>query len=339
VTFSPYNKMFVTSTQQNAAFGGLAGADAICAARASSAGLSGTYRAFLSTSTVDARDRMVLPGTTTPARGWVRVDGQPFADQVSDMASGSTSRIYYPPKITELNTLIEDEAFTGSGSLGLKVSGQMCGDWTATTGMGSSGNSADGDRWYYAESIPCGASYRLYCFGVDYATQMLPPTAPSGAKHIFTSQASFTPVASALAQADAYCNSEGQSAFGNTHTFVALLATTNATAASRVAGSTGTWVRPDGIVVFANATDLAAQKMQGAPDQYASGVFTSYPMWSGAPDIRSTGTVQSTCNNWSIGDATVGTAGSPSIAGAFFFNAWTDYFACSTANHLVCIEK
>src|SRR5690606_4557544 len=84
----PTNLVFVTSTtHEPASLGGLAGGDAICAARAEAAGLPGTYVAWLSTATVDARDRL------GSARGWRRVDGEPFADTVEDLASG---KIFYP---------------------------------------------------------------------------------------------------------------------------------------------------------------------------------------------------------------------------------------------------
>src|SRR5690606_988458 len=63
----PTNIVFVTSTQHVAQdLGGLEGADRICADRAAAAGLPGTYVAWLSTRTVDARDRLA------GARGWVR---------------------------------------------------------------------------------------------------------------------------------------------------------------------------------------------------------------------------------------------------------------------------
>jgi len=72
------NFVFATSTSYPADFGGLAGADAICNQHAGDAGLPGTYVAWLSTTTVDARDRLA------GARGFVRPDGLPFADTVDD---------------------------------------------------------------------------------------------------------------------------------------------------------------------------------------------------------------------------------------------------------------
>lgn len=50
-------RIFLTSTTTNGDLGGLAGADAICQARATAGGLTRTYKAILSTSTVNAIDR------------------------------------------------------------------------------------------------------------------------------------------------------------------------------------------------------------------------------------------------------------------------------------------
>jgi hypothetical protein len=70
------NFVFVTSSAHAPIELGpdLGAADAICAARATEANLPGTYVAWLSTSTRQARDRLA------GARGWVRVDGRPVAD-------------------------------------------------------------------------------------------------------------------------------------------------------------------------------------------------------------------------------------------------------------------
>src|SRR5207249_1446674 len=69
------NLAFVSSaTYTPGAIGGAAAADATCNALATSAGLPGTYVAWLSTTTQNAVDRV------SGARGWVRIDGLPIAD-------------------------------------------------------------------------------------------------------------------------------------------------------------------------------------------------------------------------------------------------------------------
>jgi hypothetical protein len=58
-TLSPnFKRVFVTSTVHDAALGGLAGADAICQARADAAGLGGTWTAWLSNSKKSAKTRI-----------------------------------------------------------------------------------------------------------------------------------------------------------------------------------------------------------------------------------------------------------------------------------------
>jgi Protein of unknown function (DUF1554) len=72
--------VFVTSQGFNGNLGGLAGADTKCQALADTAGLGGTYKAWLSDSTTDARNR--LTQATVPYR---LVDGQ---DHTSESACG-----------------------------------------------------------------------------------------------------------------------------------------------------------------------------------------------------------------------------------------------------------
>ena len=83
VTPGPFNLVFVTSTTHTGNLGGLDGADGICNTRAMLAGLPGIYVAWLSTSTVDALSRI------GGARGFVRTDGEPFADQPSDLVTSN----------------------------------------------------------------------------------------------------------------------------------------------------------------------------------------------------------------------------------------------------------
>ena len=72
---------------------GLACADAICAARAASAGLIGTFAAWLSTSTVDAIDRI---GSGTG--GWHSTCGDVVATSKSDLSDGSIAHGISAPK-------------------------------------------------------------------------------------------------------------------------------------------------------------------------------------------------------------------------------------------------
>src|SRR5437868_4155746 len=87
------NIVFVTSTRYTANLGGLAGADAICQAHATDAGLPGTYRAWISTAAEAPATRF------GGARGWARVDGKPFIDTLADLFS--RQQIFFPPLLNE----------------------------------------------------------------------------------------------------------------------------------------------------------------------------------------------------------------------------------------------
>src|SRR5438309_187118 len=73
-------RVFVTSTTHTGALGGLAGADAICAARAAAANLDGTYKAWLSTPAESAAARL-----THSSAQYHLVDGTPIAASWDDL--------------------------------------------------------------------------------------------------------------------------------------------------------------------------------------------------------------------------------------------------------------
>ncbi|MCA9665714.1 MAG: DUF1554 domain-containing protein [Myxococcales bacterium] len=114
--------------------GGVAGADALCAQAASNAGSAGTYRAFLSSSTQDARD-LVAPAKRA----------LPVLDTRGVMLFSSWNEIFTRnewrdnARIDTFNgTLIEDsgpwfdsDAWTGTRRDGTLASGHTCNDWTS----------------------------------------------------------------------------------------------------------------------------------------------------------------------------------------------------------------
>lgn len=77
------NTVFVTSAVYNGDLGGLAGADARCQALADAAGLTGTYKAWLSDTTGSPSTRF-----THSANPYVRVDGVIVADNWTDLTDG-----------------------------------------------------------------------------------------------------------------------------------------------------------------------------------------------------------------------------------------------------------
>ncbi|RWK41586.1 hypothetical protein [Mesorhizobium sp.] len=131
---------FVTSvgSGKGADLGGLAGADAHCASLAEAAGVAGkTWRAYLSTSDTDARDRI--------GKGpWFNAKGVKIADDVASLHSD-------PNAITKQTALDEKgevvngrgdkpnrhDILTGSKPDGTKIADQTCGDWTVSGAEGA----------------------------------------------------------------------------------------------------------------------------------------------------------------------------------------------------------
>jgi hypothetical protein len=155
-------RAFITSTGYTGNLGGLAGADAACQARATAGALSNPtrFKAWLSTSTVNAKDRLTSGGP------WVRVDGIPFANSLTDLTS---STLFTGLAVDEFGGHAMDAAYTGTGSAGLVEGTYTCSDWTygGATGppyaAGGLTDSAYSD-WTYGAVFFCNGPARLYCF-------------------------------------------------------------------------------------------------------------------------------------------------------------------------------
>ena len=174
--------VFVTGATFTGNLGGLAGADAKCQAAADAVpGLAGrTFKAWLSSSTVSAADR--LTHATVPYK---LSDGTTVADNWADLVDGSLDA---PISRTETGAQVSTtrKAWTGT-----KVDSTMnypnsavhhCGDWTYGGGGSPNGGSYAGytDRttclWTHgnpanpaecggtASTLPCSNGFSLYCF-------------------------------------------------------------------------------------------------------------------------------------------------------------------------------
>lgn len=158
-------RIFVTSSAHNGNLGGLAGADAICQTRATTAGLSGTFRAWLSDTTTSLASRI-----NQYAGPYYRVDTgeQPgvymLASDWNDLASG-------------LNVFAiatdENGASSGSGTFawtGTSTAGSIvtpnCQNWTSSAAQESGRRgwtSAADTQWSSHSESSCDTLHRLYC--------------------------------------------------------------------------------------------------------------------------------------------------------------------------------
>ena len=282
------NAAFVTSTTHvPTTFGSdLSGADRICAQRAAAAGLdklgdgsTATYVAYLATNGSTADGRLMN------ARGWVRPDGKPVADRVSDLTGG---KLFYPLRVDEngLDLSPSDLATTGS---------QLhCNDYTDSAGQIELGSPFRTLGWFDdGGASPCTQPVHIYCFGVSLV-QPVVVMPPAGRRAFLTAQP-FT-VAGGIGAADTQCMTEATGA-GLTGTFLALLPTSTATAMSRFALTGDNWLRLDGVAIAETTFKFAAV------DWLTSLSVTSLMQYE-AVEVTTGGTLgapvpmANTCNDW-----------------------------------------
>ncbi len=161
--------VFVTSTTYTGSeVGGLAIADAHCTARAIVAQLPGAYRAWLSTSTVAARDHIrnhtggpfeLVTNSTVVASDWSQLVGGNLQSSIQIDDTGS-------PVTTGCNVWTNTRA---DGSILYTAPLQYCADWQShsssltMTGLGETTGAAGTWTDNPACMAPCSTPLHLYC--------------------------------------------------------------------------------------------------------------------------------------------------------------------------------
>lgn len=154
-------RVFVTSTTYNGNLGGLAGADSKCQARADTANLGGTWKAWLSDGTGSPSSRFVQSN-----QAYKRMDGVTIANNWADLTDGSLKN---PINVTELGTTLNWMTWSNTTSFGLLLGGNSCDRWSqAIRGFGAVGVSSAVDKnWTFdisLEATSCDSTLPLYCF-------------------------------------------------------------------------------------------------------------------------------------------------------------------------------
>jgi hypothetical protein len=157
------SKVFITSTSYTPGVGGfigISGADQECMARASAGGLSGTYVAFLSDSSTNAKDRITSSGPFYMTNGTTLVfssKSEFFTASVPDLQDefGATNNL---------------KAWTGTDRDTGLYAGNSCANWTSSTDQ-SLVNVGDQEsvpkKWMSEGGHLCSDSFQLYCFQVN----------------------------------------------------------------------------------------------------------------------------------------------------------------------------
>ncbi len=316
-----YNVFFLTSGVIDGNLGGFDGGDSICRAYARDAGFWSpeTYVAYLSEqlpNNFGARFRSTV--------GFIRPDGLPLAPSLGAMHDGN---LWYPPTITERRAKVLDTVAAWSG-MGLTIVPPFvltaklnCSDWTTSTlGAGTAFHGSAGQPFSTSQAwqddqinVSCDRTRHVYC--AQLAGTCAPPTplSPPGARLAFvTDEVTFDQAESAC---DPYAADSGR-------TYRPLLTHLNAHALGAWSRADGglvpaldftrpPWVRADGVVVTAQAVDLAADQLF-APIDYllAATGRARVPtngrsvVWTGASAPTKLGTASTTCGNWSVAGET-----------------------------------
>ena len=145
---------FFVSSQKNMTgnLGGLVGADARCQSLATAVGSVGkVWHAYLSTSTVNARDRIgtgpwynalgVMVAANLTALHARKGDPLVFVDEHGNMIDGQWTGTPIPN---------EHDILTGSNADGTLAVGKTCLDWTSDVGPGDAGTAPDGGDLHVA---------------------------------------------------------------------------------------------------------------------------------------------------------------------------------------------
>ncbi|HMA92526.1 MAG TPA: hypothetical protein VKP30_07560, partial [Polyangiaceae bacterium] len=116
--------VFVTSAVVTAKFGGITGADLLCADLARTAGLSGQYLVWMSDSSTSPATRFAQSGAP-----YVLVNGTVIANDWADLVDGQLAA---PINVDEHgNPTFAAEVWTGSSADGTAAT-DTCADWTST---------------------------------------------------------------------------------------------------------------------------------------------------------------------------------------------------------------
>lgn len=161
-----YKRIFITSgTYDGAAVNGITGADTKCNARAAAAGLSGTYKAWLSDSTAASAPAHATRGFTKASIPYRLVNGRRVANNWTDLTDGVLKTgIVYDETGAFVNSA---NAWTNTAADGsMKSAAGHCGNWAnnflTVSSVGLSGSAGAG--WSdHALGILCALPQRLIC--------------------------------------------------------------------------------------------------------------------------------------------------------------------------------
>lgn len=160
-------KVFITSTAYDGNLGGVAGADVKCATRASAAGLTGNFKAWISAG-------VSSPSTTFTQSSlpYKLVDGTKIADNWADLTDGDLDSAIQKTELgTSTGSVSVATNTTVNGSIYINSSNMSnCSFWTSAVDaynpIGGFAGSTDSEWTHTTVDMQCSdpSAFRLYCF-------------------------------------------------------------------------------------------------------------------------------------------------------------------------------
>lgn len=337
---------------------GLEAADAICNTRATTAGLSGTYVAWLSDAADDAYCRVhgltgkrsascgqiKLPDTAGP---WFRTDGTPFVDSIYLLANSGL--MYSPMRYNELGSSFDLYlSYWSATNTDGTLYGDNCSDWTDSTISGplvALGNTfaTDFRATRGVSSTLCSQSNRLLCMELGADNVSANPQA-TGKKIFSTSifgDADLGGWAGAggntgIDAGDAICQTLAAAAsLPDANLFEAWLSDSTTNAIDRIA-SDGPWVRVDGMMVASSKSSLVNSWLLTSISLDEQGVYSENGIWTST--LSNGNYAGAACSDWTSSSlSTVGHYGISTYADG---SQWTSRSTsgCGQLRALYCLE-
>lgn len=303
--------------------------DTTCANLAADAGLfGGSWAAVLGNSGNS------VPGVFSGRQGFIRPDGKPVVNTIDPLVA----HVFYPPRVDERGRdLWTADAGAPLVVTGAGITGCFSWDMSGTSGAPAAGSASAGrGGWYQgAGSVLCsGGVGRIYCAQYLWNNPVSVPTPPRNSRFAFVTRVGVV----GNYDADMLCQGDALYAGYDAGTYVALRATTSASALSRVRLDAGVWVRPDGVPLVESVADLAAGKLAAPNNMTVDNVEAGYLeyAWTGGMTIAQPAPdAMSNCNNWTSGSTAY--SGSPVETTSGWFSAAVQN--CGAGLRFYCLQQ
>ena len=336
-TFTPVtaNLVFVTSASFAPNRGSAAAYDSVCNTAATAAGINdpagGAFTAVTSDATTTVRSRL-----GASANGWVRMDGEPFADTQATLFVPSGPKIFNPVRFDELGQNSPGNGFfslTGTNGDG-SASTSTCNNWTSASAAlsVSGGLASSGPGWLTSGSLACTNSpiASILCMGHTHNVTVSPHVVAGRKIWLNNDFVNIVPGQSV----DALCQASRPS---GVTTAIALIAHPNKTAASLI-DPTKTYVRVDGTLVGTGAQLQTTGDLASGIWQSGNGSYGLFAVWTGTTTMQTAGTTATTCGDWvdptSTGQVAIG-SGSSAAAQEWWIEA---FVGCGGGAGLYCVQ-